>query len=191
MVSIAYRNEPYGEGLAKNFSAAWQAKGGKVQGPVVYDPNRRPFDSEAGQIVANNPDAYVIYRLPRHLREDGRLAGAHRQVRRHQAVRSRRAVLRRRCRAAIPPQALEGARGNQRRHAAAEPMPPSCSTSCGRRPAAWSISPSMPTASIPTTLCFLAAAAAKSNDPGAITANPQRHVAGCAAIHAGPRWPTR
>src|SRR5215468_11481821 len=40
LVSVIYRNEPYGEGLAKNFSSAWQAKGGKIQGPIVYDPNQ-------------------------------------------------------------------------------------------------------------------------------------------------------
>ncbi|MFO1059672.1 MAG: ABC transporter substrate-binding protein [Dongiaceae bacterium] len=64
LVSIAYRNEPYGEGLAKRFAEAWTAKGGKVQGPVVYDPNQATFDSEAGQVVANNPDAYVIIDYP-------------------------------------------------------------------------------------------------------------------------------
>ncbi|MBV8565016.1 MAG: ABC transporter substrate-binding protein [Methylobacteriaceae bacterium] len=64
LVSIAYRNEPYGEGLAKDFKAAWEAKGGKTQGPVVFDPNQATFDSEAGEIVANNPDAYVIIDYP-------------------------------------------------------------------------------------------------------------------------------
>src|SRR5262249_50612432 len=64
LVSVAYRNEPYGEGLAKSFSTAWTAKGGKVQGPIVFDPNQATFDSEAGQIVANNPDAYVIIDYP-------------------------------------------------------------------------------------------------------------------------------
>ena len=57
LVSIVYRNEPYGEGLAKGFAAAWEAKGGKIQGPVVFDPAQATFDSEAGQVVANNPDA--------------------------------------------------------------------------------------------------------------------------------------
>ncbi len=63
-VSVAYRNEPYGEGLAKEFAASWQAKGGKVQGPVAFDPNQASFDSEAGRIVANNPDAYMIVDYP-------------------------------------------------------------------------------------------------------------------------------
>ena len=49
---------------AKGFAAAWEAKGGKIQGPVVFDPAQATFDSEAGQIVANNPDAYVIIDYP-------------------------------------------------------------------------------------------------------------------------------
>lgn len=64
LVSIAYRNEPYGEGLSKDFIAAWQAKGGKVQGPVVFDPTQATFDSEAEQIVDNSPDAYVVIDYP-------------------------------------------------------------------------------------------------------------------------------
>lgn len=64
LVSIAYRNEPYGDGLSKDFTAAWQAKGGKVQGPVVFDPAQATFDSEAQQIVDGNPDAYVVIDYP-------------------------------------------------------------------------------------------------------------------------------
>jgi ABC-type branched-subunit amino acid transport system substrate-binding protein len=64
LASVIYRNEPYGEGLAKDFSAAWTAKGGKVQGPTVFDPAQATFDSEAGQAVANNPDAYIIIDYP-------------------------------------------------------------------------------------------------------------------------------
>ncbi len=63
-VSVAYRNEPYGEGLAKEFVADWQAMGGKVQGPVGFDPNQATFDSEAGKIVGGNPDAYFIVDYP-------------------------------------------------------------------------------------------------------------------------------
>src|SRR6516164_7068661 len=62
--SVIYRNEPYGEGLAKDFATAWTAKGGKVQGPVVFDPAQATFDSEAGQVVANSPDAYVVIDYP-------------------------------------------------------------------------------------------------------------------------------
>ena len=64
LASVVYRNEPYGEGLAKDFVTAWKAKGGKVQGPIVFDPAQATFDSEAGQAVANNPDAYIIVDYP-------------------------------------------------------------------------------------------------------------------------------
>jgi len=64
LVSVVYRNEPYGELLSKGFATAWEAKGGKVQGPVVFDPAQATFDSEAGQVVANNPDAYLIIDYP-------------------------------------------------------------------------------------------------------------------------------
>ena len=147
LVSVVYRNEPYGEGLAKDFAAAWQAKGGKVQGPVVFDPDQATFDSEAGQIVANNPDAYRHHRLPRHLRQAGRRAGAHRQVRRDQGCSSPTRSPSRRCRATSRRRPSKGcaARAAARRPA---PTPTSCSTSYGRRPAGSSISRSTPTASI-------------------------------------------
>jgi ABC-type branched-subunit amino acid transport system substrate-binding protein len=64
LVSIAYRNEPYGEGLSKDFTAAWLAKGGKVQGPVIFDPAQATFDSEAQQTIANSPDALVVIDYP-------------------------------------------------------------------------------------------------------------------------------
>jgi branched-chain amino acid transport system substrate-binding protein len=64
LAAVIYRNEPYGEGLAKGFAVAWEAKGGKIQGPVVFDPAQATFDSEASQVVANNPDAYVIIDYP-------------------------------------------------------------------------------------------------------------------------------
>jgi branched-chain amino acid transport system substrate-binding protein len=64
LLSIAYRNEPYGEGLAKDLKAAWTAKGGTIQGPVVFDPAQATFDSEAQQVVDHNPDAYVVIDYP-------------------------------------------------------------------------------------------------------------------------------
>lgn len=63
-LSIVYRNEPYGEGLAKSVAQAWQAAGGKVQGPIGFDPQQASFDSEAGQIVAGNPTAYLVVDYP-------------------------------------------------------------------------------------------------------------------------------
>jgi len=63
-LSIAYRNEPYGEGLARSVSQAWQAAGGKVQGPIGFDPQQASFDSEAGQLVVGSPDTYLVVDYP-------------------------------------------------------------------------------------------------------------------------------
>jgi ABC-type branched-subunit amino acid transport system substrate-binding protein len=64
LVSVAGRNDTYGQGLTAAFAKAWQALGGKVDGPLLYDPNAANYDSEAQKIVASNPSAYVIIDLP-------------------------------------------------------------------------------------------------------------------------------
>jgi ABC-type branched-subunit amino acid transport system substrate-binding protein len=63
-VSVAYRNEPYGDALAKSFNDNWQAAGGSVTTKVSFDPQQASFDSEAGQIVEGDPDAYVVIDYP-------------------------------------------------------------------------------------------------------------------------------
>jgi ABC-type branched-subunit amino acid transport system substrate-binding protein len=62
VVSVSGRNDSYGEGLTRTFTDAWEAQGGKVtsDSPVLYDPNQATYDSEAQQIVAGNPDAFVV-----------------------------------------------------------------------------------------------------------------------------------
>lgn len=61
VVSVAARNDPYGEGIADEFSLAWEAKGGTTTGePVLYDLELSSYNSEADEIVADNPDRYVI-----------------------------------------------------------------------------------------------------------------------------------
>ncbi len=59
-ISVAARNDAYGEGIATQFSEAYTANGGSVNGPVLYDPEASSYDSEAAEIVANKPDGYVI-----------------------------------------------------------------------------------------------------------------------------------
>jgi ABC-type branched-subunit amino acid transport system substrate-binding protein len=59
-ISVAARNDAYGEGIATQFSDAYTANGGSVNGPVLYDPEASSYDSEAAEIVANKPDGYVI-----------------------------------------------------------------------------------------------------------------------------------
>jgi ABC-type branched-subunit amino acid transport system substrate-binding protein len=63
-VSLAARNDAYGEGFINRFKEAWEQRGGKTTGPVLYDPQQPSYNSEAGQIVAGNPDAYVIIDFP-------------------------------------------------------------------------------------------------------------------------------
>lgn len=64
LVSVGGRNDSYGAPATAEFAAAWKKLGGLVQGPVLYDPNASSYDSEAAQIVANNPVAYVIEDFP-------------------------------------------------------------------------------------------------------------------------------
>ena len=55
---------PTATGLADSFSEAWEAKGGKIGEPVIYDPEQPSYNSEAEQIVSGNPDAFVIIDFP-------------------------------------------------------------------------------------------------------------------------------
>jgi branched-chain amino acid transport system substrate-binding protein len=63
-VSLAARNDAYGEGFITRFKEAWEERGGTTSGPVLYDPQQPSYNSEAGEIVSGNPDAYVIIDFP-------------------------------------------------------------------------------------------------------------------------------
>jgi branched-chain amino acid transport system substrate-binding protein len=64
-ISLAARNDAYGQGFVEQFQQAWSEKGGQFTGdPVLYDPEQPSYNSEAGQIVADEPDAYVIIDFP-------------------------------------------------------------------------------------------------------------------------------
>jgi branched-chain amino acid transport system substrate-binding protein len=63
-VSLAARNDAYGEGFINRFKEAWEERGGTTSGPVLYDPQQPSYNSEAGRIVSGNPDAYVIIDFP-------------------------------------------------------------------------------------------------------------------------------
>ena len=58
--AVAAFNQPYGTDLARFFSQVWTSRGGKIQGPVLFDTNATSLDSEANAIVKNNPDGYWI-----------------------------------------------------------------------------------------------------------------------------------
>jgi branched-chain amino acid transport system substrate-binding protein len=168
LVGVIYRNEPYGEGLAKGFSAAWTAKGGKVQGPIVFDPAQATFDSEADQLVANNPDAYVIIDYPDTFAKVGAAL-----VRTGKFDPSKAfvadALAFSTVPSNIPPQAIAGTRGTR----GGTPM----GTDAYKLfDSLWQKAGGVEHFSLDansfdsTTLCILAAAAARSSNPAAITA---------------------
>jgi len=59
-ISLAARNDAYGEGIITEFQAAFEEAGGTTTGPVLYDVDASTYDSEADQIVEGDPDGYVI-----------------------------------------------------------------------------------------------------------------------------------
>ena len=63
-ISIAGRNDAFGQGFTSLFAAEWKSRGGKISGPVLYDPKAASFDSEAEQIVSGSPAAWVILDFP-------------------------------------------------------------------------------------------------------------------------------
>lgn len=64
-LSLAARDDAFGEGFIRSLRAAWEARGGLLTGePVLYDPEGTAFDSEAQQIVSGDPDAWVIIDFP-------------------------------------------------------------------------------------------------------------------------------
>jgi branched-chain amino acid transport system substrate-binding protein len=64
LVSVAGRNDAYGQGLTAAFAQAWKARGGTIAGPLLYDPAAPNYDSEAQRIVESNPRAYVLIDFP-------------------------------------------------------------------------------------------------------------------------------
>jgi ABC-type branched-subunit amino acid transport system substrate-binding protein len=59
-VNVGARDDAYGTGLADSFGTAWEDKGGTVGEEVIYDPAQPSYDSEASQLTAGNPGAFVI-----------------------------------------------------------------------------------------------------------------------------------
>ena len=66
VLSLAARNDAYGQGFIDRVKQVWTGMGGKVTSasPVLYDPNAASYDSEAQSIVSGNPGAYVIIDFP-------------------------------------------------------------------------------------------------------------------------------
>jgi ABC-type branched-subunit amino acid transport system substrate-binding protein len=64
LVAVGGRNDSYGGPATADFVSAWKKLGGLVTGPILYDPNATSYDSEAAQLVAGNPVAFVIEDFP-------------------------------------------------------------------------------------------------------------------------------
>lgn len=63
-VSVAARNDSYGEGFATGFKEEWEKRGGTVVGPLLYDPEQPSYNSEARQIVGGGAEAVVVADFP-------------------------------------------------------------------------------------------------------------------------------
>jgi ABC-type branched-subunit amino acid transport system substrate-binding protein len=59
-VGILALQDPYGEGLAEDVTAAITDAGGEVVDTKIYDPNASTFDAEVQAMVDANPDAIVV-----------------------------------------------------------------------------------------------------------------------------------
>jgi ABC-type branched-subunit amino acid transport system substrate-binding protein len=63
-LSLAARNDAFGEGFMNVFKPAWEELGGTAIGPLLYDPEAASLDSEAQEIVSGDADAYFILDFP-------------------------------------------------------------------------------------------------------------------------------
>lgn len=63
-ISVAGRNDSYGEGFVSSFVDAYEEGGGTINGPILYDVEAATYDSEAADITADSPDGYVIIDFP-------------------------------------------------------------------------------------------------------------------------------
>ena len=59
-VGIAAREDPYGEGLLNYTQGPLEEAGVTVDPSIVYDPAAENFDAEVSQVVAANPDGFVM-----------------------------------------------------------------------------------------------------------------------------------
>jgi ABC-type branched-subunit amino acid transport system substrate-binding protein len=63
-VVTASRNDSYGNALVGAFTTSWEGAGGTVANNVAYNPEAPSLNSEAGQIVSGDPDAWMIIDYP-------------------------------------------------------------------------------------------------------------------------------
>ncbi|MBM3484899.1 MAG: amino acid ABC transporter substrate-binding protein, partial [Alphaproteobacteria bacterium] len=63
-VSVLYINNDYGEGLAKAFASAYEAKGGKVSANLAFEPGNASYRGELQKAADGGPEALVLIAYP-------------------------------------------------------------------------------------------------------------------------------
>jgi branched-chain amino acid transport system substrate-binding protein len=59
-VALMAREDPYGEGLEQYTAGPLGEAGVELTDEIIYDPSAENFDAEVGQVVASDPDAFVM-----------------------------------------------------------------------------------------------------------------------------------
>ncbi|MCO5100338.1 MAG: ABC transporter substrate-binding protein [Burkholderiaceae bacterium] len=63
-VAVLYLNNAYGQGLSREFIAAFEKGGGKITQNVVYNPSQPSYRSEANKALNPKPDALFLVGYP-------------------------------------------------------------------------------------------------------------------------------
>ncbi|WHZ11893.1 MAG: branched-chain amino acid ABC transporter, amino acid-binding protein [Burkholderiaceae bacterium] len=63
-VAVMYLNNPYGQGLSKEFTAAFTQLGGTVTQNVVYNPSQPSYRAEVSKATSPTPDALFLIGYP-------------------------------------------------------------------------------------------------------------------------------
>lgn len=63
-VAVMYLNNPYGQGLSKEFAAAFKQLGGTVTENVVYNPSQPSYRAEVSKAASPAPDALFLIGYP-------------------------------------------------------------------------------------------------------------------------------
>lgn len=64
VINTGARNDDFSRGLIELFEAEWAARGNTIGEKVRWNPDAQTYDTEAAQIVAGNPDAWVLIDFP-------------------------------------------------------------------------------------------------------------------------------
>jgi ABC-type branched-subunit amino acid transport system substrate-binding protein len=59
-VNVAFRNDAYGTGLSDIFRKAWEEAGGKIGQFIALNPDQPTYDTEAQQLASGDPAGWLI-----------------------------------------------------------------------------------------------------------------------------------